>query len=742
MTRKKNPALFATSSVSALSRPIALMVASLTCAGVAAAAPQSESAARDQSLDEIVVTAQRRAETLQSVPIAISAIRGDDLTERGVLNLQDLSASVPSLNVQNRRASGVVTIRGIGFDVATAGADPAVAVHVDGVYMARPVSALTNFFDMERVEIARGPQGTLYGRNATGGAVNLITRKPSQETSGYLDAAVGNYGAIELEGAVGGGLSDSVSARVAFKHSQRDGYGENKFLGKDINDLDASSVRGQLLFGSGDAFSLLVGFDYFRQDDAAFVSTFSGFPVACATTAPARRCGTAYGGQVSSNLQDVLHDFDPVNERSSRGVSATAEWNLDAVTVRSISSWRNTKYVWEVDGDQTTFNMGFVGRDEDSDQISEELQVLGETENFKWLLGGFYFTEDNDALGYADAPIPDFRTLEIRQFARLKTDAWAIFGQGTYSLSDQLSVTVGGRYSSEKKTIEGEIAQQLPGVVPTPDPTRSQSWSKFTPKLTIDYQVSDDVLIYAGAQQGFKSGGYAAGARTPAFNPEEIWSYEVGMKGTFADGKVTANLAAFQFKYKDLQVGFVQNRPGGAVVTVVTNAAEAKNHGLEAEIVARVTDNFRLEANASFMKARFERFLTVDSILPLLGEQDLSGNALAYAPDLSGSVAAQWDVPMGSGDLAVRAEYVYSDKIFFDAYNRAGEVMAQSAFGLSNLYVNYTPAGNWKFGAFVRNLSDKEYRLGAAISGGIWGSVAIASPGTPRTFGVRATYSF
>ena len=725
---------------------VALAV-SLGIAGSALAQAQDNqagAAATESSggIDEIVVTAQRRSENIQTVPIAISALEGDALEARGLTNLQDLSSAVPSVNIQNRRAGGVVTIRGIGFEVATAGADPAVAVHNDGVYVARPAGALANFYDVDRIEIARGPQGTLYGRNATGGAINIITRKPTSETEGYLNLSYGNYDAVTAEGAVGGALgSDKVSGRVSFKYDDHAGYGENRFRGIDINDWNSYAFRAQLILQATENLSILLSGDYFRQDDNAFTPTFGGTAAPCVLTPPGRRCGTAYGGIGLIDDQDVTYDYDTINKREFWGGSVTVDWDAGPFTVRSISAYRKTAYTWQADGEQTTFDIGFIGRQEDASQFSEELQLIGETGSVQWLLGGFYFTEDNDALGYADIPVPDFRTLIIRQFGNLETDAWAAFGQATWRFSERAALTVGGRYSSEDKSIVAESSQQLANVIPPPRATRTTTWSKFTPKATLDFNLADDKLVYLSAQQGFKSGGYAAGALTPPFNPEEVWSYELGLKATWLDGRLRTNFAAFHYEYKDLQVGFVQNVPGGAVITVVTNAAKAKNDGFEAEIIAKPTDALTLELNASFMDAVFDEYLTVDPNRPTLGNLDLSGNNLAQAPDLTAFVAAQYEWPAFNGEMSLRGEYSYTSEVFFDAYNRKG-LMSQDAYGLVNAYLNYDSGGAWSVSAYARNVSDENYRVGSAIAGAIWGSNILSIPGTPRTYGVRMSYSF
>ncbi len=720
-------------------RPALLM--GLTLVASFSAGAQEGGAGSSGTLEEVMVTAQRRAENIQDVPIAISALDGRSLVDRGITSVMEISGTVPSVNIQNRRSSGVVTIRGIGFEVATAGADPAVAVHVDGVYIARPPAALVNFYDIDRVEIARGPQGTLYGRNATGGALNIITRRPTSEFSGYVDAAMGNYGAITAEGALSGPLgTDKLLARISAKIDQHDGYGSNRFLGSEINDLDTQAARLQLLFNATDDLTFLLSADHFEQDDNFYQTIYGGYASPCVTTPPGRRCGTAYGGLALRDEQDVLMDYETINEREFSGVSLTAEWTGAAATLRSITGYRETQYLWHVDGDETTFDIGYVGRDEDAEQFSQELQLLGDSGKLRWLLGGFYFTETNDALGYADIPVPDFRTLIIRQFGQLETDAWALFAQATYEFNDVISLTLGGRYSDEEKSIVGEVSQQLPGVIPPPRPTRTETWSKFTPKATLDFKFTSDMLLYVTAQQGFKSGGYAAGALTPAFDPEEVWSYELGFKSTWLGGVLQTNLAAFHYDYKNLQVGFVQNLPGGAVVTVVTNAASAKADGFEAEIVARPTDRLTLEANLGWLDAHYDEFFTVDPNRPAFGVLDLAGNQLAQAPEFTAMTAATYEWPALGGSLSMRGEYQYTDEVFFDAYNRRG-VMSEDSYGLVNGFLTWE-RDKWKVSLYGRNLADKGHTLGGAIGGAIWGSPIYIVPGTPRLYGVRASVSF
>ena len=724
----------------------ALFATTMLAAGTA----NAQEGVNNKAIEEIIVTTQKRSESLQDVPIAVTALGGDALFEQNINNVSDLVGRVPSVNLTPRRGFGVVTIRGIGFEVLTAGADPGVAVHLDGVYAARPAAALANFYDAERLEVARGPQGTLYGRNATGGAVNIVSKMPTVEPSGYINITVGNYDAVTLEGALSGAIgSDKVLGRIAFKHDYHDSYGDS-FGGNEINDLDTSAVKGTLQIEPSENLTIVLRGDYFKQDDHAFTPVLSEYYNCSALAAlNIRTCGTDYGGQITDDWQDVAYDYDTVNERTYAGASADITWELGWATFRSISAWRSTEYDFTYDLDGSSFPIGFIGRIEDGNQYSQEFQILGESGKLRWLAGAFYFVEDNDAVGLGDIWIPDHPSplvntppgISVYQYSNLKTTAYALFGQLTYQMTEKLAITLGARYSDEKKEDLGAYVRQYLSVPYVVSPDRSESFDAFSPKITFEYAINPDALVYFNIQNGFKSGGFTAGAPSdPAFDQEDIWSYEAGLKATWLDGKLRTNLSAFYYDYTDLQVGSLD--PGGEIRTVVTNAASAEVTGFEAEITALITDAFTLEGNISIVDATYKDYKNAfNTLQPALGYQDISGNDMAQSPDLTYMVAAQYEWDVESGAVTLRGEYLYSDEVYFDTFEDPRN--GQDDYDLINIYLNYASAGGgWKVGLFGRNLADEEYFVGSSPSINLLGHPVPMTPGSPRTFGVKAGYQF
>ncbi len=702
-------------------------------------------------IGEIIVTAQKREERLQDVPAAVSAIGGDALQERNITNLIDIQTLVPNLNIQQRESSGAVTIRGIGFDVLNPGAEGSVAVHTDGVVAARPAAALVGLYDLSRVEIARGPQGTLYGRNATGGALNIITRKPTRTPEGYVNLTVGNYDAISIEGAIGGPLTSNLAARVAFRTEDRDGFGTNLFDGSDIEDLNTRAFRAQLAFDPTDTLSFVLSYDYFRERDNAFVQHYGG-PV---TGVCSIRCGINNGGQVSPDERDVNQNTPSSNRRKYQTLALTGTLDLsDDVRLTSITGYRDGMNFWRGDLDATSANLSDVDRIEDTEQFSEELQLSGDIGALEWLIGGFYFHERNDASGTANFVTPPVPIGRFFTTGVITTDAYAGFGQATYNITDALRATVGARYSHERKRITDEVLS----VVNAPSASRAEasvSYNAFTPKLGLEYHFDDDRMIFINAQKGFKSGSFAVGAVSPAFDPEEVWSYEGGIKAQWFNRRLTTNLNVFHYDYSNLQVGLVR----GTILTI-DNAGSADVDGVELELRGAITDRFSIDATGSWLNARFADFCIVDPARPIFvpnaanptcipatpplpGQvpRQLAGNSIAQSPEWSGNFGAEYALPLANGELTLRGEVYLSSKVYFSAFNL--ETNSQDAYALGNLFATWRSDNDaWNVTGFVRNVGDKQVRAGSFVTTGLVGSIVATTLLPPRTYGVTVGRKF
>ncbi|WDI31838.1 TonB-dependent receptor [Hyphococcus flavus] len=667
--------------------------------------------------DRIVVTAQKKEQDLQDVALSVQAFSGEDLDNQGVQNVQDLQLRTPGFTMGSNVVFGQPYIRGIGNGTLTIGSDSSVAVHLDGVYLTRPMSAYQEFFDVERVEVLKGPQGTLYGRNATGGVLNIISAKPTDEFEASARFTYGNYNQLRGDATVSGPLAEGVAMRLTGFRAKRDGFTENAFDGSDLDDQDIWGVRGQLLLEPADNFSVLVAGDISREDS----TRGQGFRV----TEPG-------GGSAGATFFDdpfiVSKDYPARTYTKAYGVSATADLALDGVNIKSITAYRHSEFMLSLDLDASDNAHSFVDpENEDSDTITQELQIYGGGDGFDWLIGGFYLNEEASTLFDINI-LPSTRVVP-NGFTTV--NAYAVFGQATLRLADQLGLTVGARWSGEDK----EARVRTAGATPSPFTTASEDWSAFTPRVALEYTPADNVMLYASYTKGFKSGGFnATSTAVPGFDPEKINSYEVGLRSTWGDGLVTANLTGFYYDYSDLQVRALVS----GIISGVSNAAKADIKGLEGQFDLNPTDEFSLNLNVSWLDAEFGEFLTTDpdSAMPM-AVIDLAGNRLSRAPELqlSGGAQYEWDLGNESAFL-IRGDVSYQSKVFFDEFNY--DTRSQDGFATLSGKVGYTlPGGNLTVDVWAKNITDKAYAVNVLRSAGFYGTATWY--GAPRTFGVSLT---
>lgn len=714
------------------------------------AAPQEAAVdGADGSLvGDIVVTAQRRSERLQDIPMAITALSAEALARSPITNISDIQTSVPNVNISLHNSAAVVNIRGIGFDILTAGADGSVAIHTDGVYQSRPSAALGALYDVERIEIARGPQGTLYGRNATGGAVNVISRGPTSSLDGYLNLSYGNYNALSIEGAISGPIAgDKLRARVAAKLEQRDGWGTNLFNGRNIDDVKSRSVRGMLEFQPTETVSFLLAGEYFKRDDSGAANHVAG----CITPVCGPNAATSRGYTLPSNPRDIDQDFQPTYRPEQFGVSLTTKVELPFADLTAITGYRDGNFYWLTDFDGSRQPEAFLTREENYQTFSQEVQLGHSDGNIDWIVGGFYFHEKNFAR--ANGHFVPFLAPAVSQYFQggtLYTDAYAAFGEVSYHVTPKLTVTVGGRYSNERKRIEDEftftngpvniVARQGAPTAAIPCVTcrglpNTISFDSFTPKFGAQYKFSRDQMIYITVQKGFKSGGFAVGAVTPAFLPETIWSYEAGLKATWFDRALTTNLSVYHYDYKDLQQGQVVG-----VATQIGNAAAAKIDGVELEFRLALGSHFALDGFGSYNHARIASYTVpnaaVNPALPL----DLTGNLLSNAPKWTGKIGAEYKVDVSGGSLTARGEVFASSRVFFSSFNDLNN--SENPYALLNANLRYDGEGDWYANLFMSNITDRTVKAGGVVSSGTVGAIIGVTYLPPRTYGIAIGKKF
>lgn len=716
----------------------------------APASPQASSA--EPATDDIVVTAQRRSESVQRVPLAVTALSGDNLKTRGVVDLSSLSATVPGLNIGEQVGQARLTLRGIGVDNVSTGAESSVAFNQDNVFYSRSAAALASFYDVDRVEVLRGPQGTLYGRNATGGSVNILTNRPSQQFGGGVSLTVGNYDTIIAEGFANTPLSDTIASRISFQVQHRGGYGKNLVTGGDIDNRQSQALRGQLLFEPSGRLSILVAGDYFHEEDASNGYHYFGPGGLTVTGAPVTPSALLAGGYAASNIRDVALGSDPTNNTQFWGGRVDIHYELsNIVTLRSLSAYRGSDFVVTTDASPFSIPIFPLRETEKSNQYSQEFQVNVDTSDNKLVLGIFYLHEDID--GVINAPLnlvavggPSFFVQGFYAGGSLKTDAAAAFAQDTYSITPHFRATLGGRYSWEKKRVadqtDFDFARPFdPDNLPlSPVHRDSKVFKSFTPKVGLEYDLASQTLVYVSFSKGFKAGTYNLGSAGPALKPEKVDAYEAGIKSTFLDGKLRANIAGFYYDYTDLQVGKIQQQ-----ILALENAATARIYGIEGEFTARPVEGLTLSVNASWLHARFQNYVTGDparpggdgvTLDPDTGAPafDLHGKTLPQAPNYTVDAGIEYRFPAFGGHLSLRGESSWSARVWFSPFNRPE--MSQPAFNTQDAFLNYEPDGaRWRLSFYARNLANVTIKSSAQISSTAWGSPVVGFVKPPRTFG-------
>ena len=722
-------------------------------------------AAKDSlALEEVVVTATKVAQDIDSAPAAITAISESALGPGGIREVRDLAMAVPNLSVGDQFGVNRTFIRGIGMTSIDLGADGAVAFLQDGAMIPRPSHQLAGFYDLAQVEVLRGPQGTIYGRGATAGVVNMVTKKPTEDLDGYLSLTGGNYSAYTVEGAIGGPIAgDTVMGRIAGKIDKRDGYGTNLATGKDIDDRDAYAVRGSLRFKPTDDLDIVLMADYFEEDDYNYAFHFFGTTV----TPEDGLAHNLLGGQTifdyygakgkKPDQRNIVSDQDPVNQRDGTAVSAIIDWGFaDGWNLKSITAWRDFSRFLVDDLDGSDVDMfGQNNYIEDSESWSQDFTVAGTAVNVEWLMGANYFSEEMhgevkvpltnfavlvNALNagdptWVDLPAGALDSLNYWQKGDVDVEAYGLFVEGKYNFTDAMALTLGARYNYEKRTGTGSFIFDAIGVnVPT---DKSKSWDKITPKVLFEYTNSYDGLFYAKYTQGFKSGVINIGSLNDVIDPEYVDSYEIGYKAPFADGRASLRAAAFYYDYTDLQVGFVNEQ---SVVQTV-NAASAENKGIEVEIVARLTEGLSANFSATWLDATYTEFVTGD-YRNNFEQTDLSGNYLQNAPKYTLYGALNYTRPVtDDGSFIGRIEASYQDKVYFTEFNNADA--EQDAYGLINLLAGYEGGdGKWSVTGWVRNATDEFIYSNNIITAPLYGSVRVGSLLPPRTYGLTLAVNF
>ncbi len=721
------------------------------------AAPQDEA-----TLDEIVVTARRTEESLQRTPLAVSAFSGETLAQTGAQQVTDLQGAVPNLNIVQGRGSSNATniyIRGIGQPDALQTFDPAVGVYVDDVYYARIRGTQFDLLDLERVEVLRGPQGTLYGKNTIGGALKLVSRRPGQEWRGRSSFAYGDYNMFDLQAAVSGPISDDLAFGVSALRSTRDGYVTNPVTGDEYNDKDTIAFRGTLAWDPAANLRVDIIADY-SHDDAAL-------NVGQATNSLVGSSGQVIVAVPSPlpeyNFQTVVDPDLPNSTRlESRGISANVALDLsDTLTLRSITAFRKLNTDDYIDFDATPREVTSALVAVDQKQVSQEFQLTYESGSISAVGGLYYLKEDvsSHQEAYADDLLGAF--FSNSRFLRtvddtLETTSKAAYANVTYSVTDQLRVSGGIRYTEEEKDYRRTTStffSALPAFNATfPFRPPVASYDDTSIMLSADYQITPDVMAYGRFAQGFKSGGYNGRANSASeateYSPETADTFELGVKSTLMDRRLRINGAIFQTNYQDFQARVsgldtdpITNLP--VAVLSVINAGELKITGAELEVVARPTAALTLDAQLGLLDANYEEFR--DSRFTAFNGSRAFQEP-AFSPDWTARYGAQYVFDLDDGSNvtfggAARFRGRMALAVDNTASNSNVELpgVFQDEYWLYDARVVWNDASDrYSVGVYGQNLTDEVYKTDVQEFSSV-GGIRTAYYGAPRTVMLKLT---
>ena len=739
--------------------PLAAQAQTETPASPAAVAPSTD-------VGDIIVTATRQNTSLSRVAAAVTAIRASDIGPGGVQNVGDLQTVVPNVSIGDQFGVNRTFIRGVGLNNFDIGGEGAVAFLQNAAILPRPSQQLSGFFDLEQIEVLRGPQSILYGRGATAGAINLVTARPKEELEGYVRATYGNYDTKILEAAVGGGvIGDKLLVRIAGKYEKRDGYGKNLFTGADVDDRDAYSLRATVIGKLSEKLTATVVVDHFHEDDNNYAFHYFGPTVVPENALP----HTALGGQTifgyyaglgeKPNLRNIYSDQEAINHRKGVGATGTLAWESGDLDVKSITAYRSFSRFQRDDLDSSQVNLaGQNNYVEKSRSASQELTANYKGNGFTLLAGAMYFHEKLD--GTVNVPTTNLGVLfglpantfdggSYTQDGTVKIDAVGVYLQGTVEVTPTVSLTGGARYNYEHRKGVGSFVFDAIGVnIPT---DQSKGWSSVTPKALIEYRPFDTTMLYASVTKGFKSGVINIGSADPAVNPETVWSYEGGFKQRFADNRILLSGAVFYYDYKNLQVSFVN---ANSIVQTI-NAATARNFGGELELEARVTPTFTLNANASYLNAKFKQFCNAyyGAAFPARpgisyaacpgqpGLVDLSGNRLPNAPRFSVGGGFNYDIPIGDAKISINGDGKWQSKVYFTEFNNRDA--EQGSYFIANTGVTYHARDDrWSVGGWVKNVTNKFVIANNIVAAGTYAYPRVGSIMPPRTYGATVGFNF
>ena len=756
-------------------------------------------------LEEIIVTAQKREGLLQETPVAVTAISRDEIEVRNLDDFAQIQHVVPGLVFAEIADMAQMTMRGVGVDISSIDAEPGIALYSDGVYRGGLTTSGSLLFDLERIEALRGPQGTLFGRNSTGGALNVITRLPGDVSGIDASLLVGNYDRVRAE--VSGDVPivpGTLAVRGALGYDNRSGYSNNGFTGRKEDDAESLFAKVAAVFDVTDSTEIIVraeftdsrigGPPYVKTDETPVpplllsTSNPGGILSIPGTFCGPLSCEDALGlslsppGTGSADPRELYSDGTTLFDRESIGLSATVNVALGGdVKFKSITSYFDIEQIGDqsnFDGVDIAFLEGYF--EQGNEEWSQEFTLSGSAGDLEWISGLYYYDSRIDGAFEFEFPAlqPTFEALfgllagggplpsgslvafgnrldgstspvpflDLQLFQDL--ESVAVYGQGTYSFTDRVRGTLGARWTEDTKSAVQTIGNNI-GSAACRDFLLDDSWSEVTGYAGFDMDVGDSSLLFGSISTGFKAGGFNGGSCDNRYDPETLTAYDIGTKFSFLANSLRLNVTAFYYDYKDLQARLLVNN-----AALVQNATDARTQGVEVEWNWLASDNFRLDGWVAFLDAEFRDFAATDPLQPQVGfncdpatgldcVQDLSGNEMLRAPKLKASVTAEYDVWLeNGGQITMRGEFMHTDDMYHTVFNN--DFAKQDGYSLTNARLIWAP-GNSKFDG-LRVIAYVE-NIGDEEYVSIHTPTAtiggtISTFGPPRTFGLQLRYSY
>ncbi|MEC9358176.1 MAG: TonB-dependent receptor [Pseudomonadota bacterium] len=752
-------------SFAATADPDAVDAVDAVVAQKAAAAVATAGGAHE--IEEVVVTARRRAESLQEVPLAITAISEESLRQQSINTPANLATSVPSLTVASSIAGGSTVTFGIRAQrnlLPRLSNDPSVGVYVNDVVQARPYGLNSSLYDISSVQVLKGPQGTLFGRNTTGGAILFQTNKPTDQFEGWIENELGSYSNQMLTGVVNVPVTDSFALRIAGRKQQRDGYVENVATGEDMGNVDNYSYRVSALWQPTDSLENVLVYDRFKAAD-------NGGAFVLSDVSPTGNAAYFYGPAFDSAFGDIQAEFAAQQERDyyttasgqdnysraeTEGVANTTTLNLNGITLKNIFGYRKIQSSSSADFDGTPLNVLISAITIDIDQYSDELQLQGKAidDRLDYIVGLYYFEESGgDSANPTSAlDVPVNPTNPFGTGGTGVSRSASVFSQGTYKFESipDLGLTVGARYTWDYRELTispvtpqgcalGASDENPAGISPC-EAEADKSFDAVTWNVSLDYHISSGSLVYLTSRHGYRSGGFNIGAQSEdilnqPFGPEKLTDVEVGLKSDFDVGEVPVrtNLAAYHGWSKDLQRS-VRLEPGSPVNATI-NAASAKIYGLEGELTVLPAAGLSATAFFSWDHARYDRFVSPAG-------DDFTDSRFSFTPEHKYGLKARYELaPTPVGLMVLQAAYSWQSKIYFDDLNEPGST--QGAYGLLNLRAELNDVGAvpLDFAVVAQNVTDEQYASGGQGFNSTLGFQSY-NPGEPRMLSFLVRYRF